>query len=226
MSLRLEKLEKGLIFNNEAKCNSEYSIYLLQNQREILEFANSAEKNWTPYKMDIYHKHISPKIIDTKENWQENLKLFLQDYNIEDIGWNWNTKAFSKFSNNYIWSSLVVNDINEGIIIGYHPENSKIYEYNIIYIDYLATAPWNRKTVLGVGKYIGIGTLLLKATIKYGLGQFNYTPGFNLHSLSHAEDYYRKIGMRDLGIDNQKEGLRIFEMEKEGCELFLYDNKI
>ncbi|EMO66411.1 hypothetical protein LEP1GSC132_2462 [Leptospira kirschneri str. 200803703] len=222
----MEKIEKGLIFNNEAKCDTEYSIYLLQNHKEIFNFANSIKNNWAPYIMDIYVNHISPKINFKDDNWLDSLKPILHDYNLEDIGWDWTSKALSKYNNNYLWSSLVIDDISEGIIICNHPENSKIYEYNIIYIDYLATAPWNRNSVLGVGKYIGIGTLLLKASIKYGLKQFNYIPGFNLHSLSRAENYYRKIGMRDLGIDDKKNGLRIFEMEKEGCELFLSDKKI
>ncbi|KAK2617210.1 MULTISPECIES: GNAT family N-acetyltransferase [Leptospira] len=216
----MKLLKNDFISNKIERCNSEYYIYLLQNQKEILEKANSITSLWQSYIFDIYTKHISPQI----DNDSKNIYDLLKEYNIEDFQWNWNNKAFHKSEENYIWCIFTIEDKCEGAIIFKHPEKSDLYSHNIVYIDYLAAAPWNRKSILAPRKYEGIATLLLKTAVNFGIKQFNYYPGFKLHSLPHAESFYTKMGMSDLGIDIEKEKLRKYEMGIEQCNIFLSIN--
>jgi hypothetical protein len=41
-----------------------------------------------------------------------------------------------------------------------------------------------------------------------------------LHSLSHAEGFYRGIGMSDLGIDSDYSSLRYFELSEAAARKF------
>lgn len=81
----------------------------------------------------------------------------------------------------------------------------------LVYVDLLASAPWN----LGVyepTRHRGIGTLLLQAAIQTSL-DLGFKGRIGLHSLPGADDFYeKKCNMACDGHDANKHGLKYYEM--------------
>lgn len=89
------------------------------------------------------------------------------------------------------------------------PEQAK---KDLIYVDYLETAPWNRKTIVPQPRFGGVGTVMIRAAIEVSHEQ-DFRGRIGLHSLPAAEEFYGKVcGMTDLGRDESYQGLRYFEM--------------
>jgi hypothetical protein len=91
----------------------------------------------------------------------------------------------------------------------------------LIYVHFLATAPWNSPLIVAETRYSGVGTVLLASAIQHSLDE-EFSGRIGLHSLAQADAWYRKCGMTDLGPDsNEKQNLRYFEMTPEQAKLFL-----
>lgn len=193
-----------------------FNIFQLETPNEIFLRSLEADSQWRPFSLRIFYDLIIPNL----NQESTNLKDLLFEYNIEDVHWTWNSKS-NQCSSEFIWLICIIDSTIEGIIIIKHPFRSFIYEHDIFYIDYLASAPWNRNSKINVPIYNGVGRLIIKAALKVFNESFKYPPGFNLHSLKRAESYYRKLGMEELDLDPQKQNLRKFEMKDEGCKKFL-----
>lgn len=87
----------------------------------------------------------------------------------------------------------------------------------IVYVLFIATAPWNSPTVVVNPRYKYVGSVLIAAAIKISL-DLDFKGRIGLHSLPQSEDWYAK-NMTDLGID-RKNNLRYFEMTPEQAENF------
>lgn len=81
----------------------------------------------------------------------------------------------------------------------------------LVYIEYVAVAPWNRKTIQKPPKLGGCGTGMISVAIERSriLGKLG---AVGLHSLSGAESFYRSLGFRELGADPAEDGLTYFEI--------------
>lgn len=89
----------------------------------------------------------------------------------------------------------------------------------LVYIDYLEVAPWNRPELGAVPGLRGVGSALVTAVIALSEDE-GFKGRLGLHSLPQADDYYRKIGMTDLGQDPAYQNLRYFEMTSEQARAF------
>ena len=90
---------------------------------------------------------------------------------------------------------------------------------DLVYVELLATAPWNRRTHSQGAKYRGVGPLLIATAIR-----FSFDQGFNgrigLHSLATSESWYRDVlRLTDCGYDSGKK-MRYFEMTDEQATAF------
>jgi len=93
-----------------------------------------------------------------------------------------------------------------------HPEHPNL---PLIYIDFLATAPWNRPRLVTDPVYAGCGRNMIMTAISLSIEE-EMKGRIGLHSLSGAEDFYRNsIGMADLGTDSDYSNLRYFELSKQ-----------
>lgn len=82
----------------------------------------------------------------------------------------------------------------------------------LVYVDYVATAPWNQPGLVTQPRYRGCGRFLVTAAIEASL-KLGHDGRIGLHSLPRAQEFYRDIfGMTDMGIDTSYERLRYFEM--------------
>ncbi len=90
----------------------------------------------------------------------------------------------------------------------------------LIYVDYLAAAPWNLPELVRQPRFRRCGILLISAAIQLSR-ESGYNGGIGLHSLLQAEDFYRdKCGMVDLGRDIFYEDLRYLEMTEAQSTAF------
>ena len=90
----------------------------------------------------------------------------------------------------------------------------------LIYVDYLAAAPWNLPELVRQPRLRGGGLALLAAAVRLSR-QIGYNGRIGLHSLLQAENFYRdKCGMSDLGRDIFYEDLRYLEMTEAQSAAF------
>lgn len=89
----------------------------------------------------------------------------------------------------------------------------------LVYVDYLEVAPWNRPELGAAPRFRGVGSALITAAIALSEDE-GFKGRLGLHSLPQADDYYRKIGMTDLGQDVAYQNLRYFEMTSEQARAF------
>jgi hypothetical protein len=68
----------------------------------------------------------------------------------------------------------------------------------LVYIHFLATAPWNSPLVVPEPRYSLVGSVLLAAAIQLSLDE-EFAGRTALHSLPQADEWYRRCGMTDLG---------------------------
>jgi hypothetical protein len=80
----------------------------------------------------------------------------------------------------------------------------------LVYIHYVATAPWNRPNSLEKNGFRAVGFSLLQFA-RVRSEELGYGGLVGLHSLPSADEFHRKIGMIDGGMDAEKESLRYFE---------------
>ena len=90
-----------------------------------------------------------------------------------------------------------------------------------VYIDFVATAPWNSPGLVDVPRYGLVGRVLIATAVQLSLEE-GFRGRIGLHSLPQAETFYAtNCGMTDLGKDTKKEGLRYFEMSPAQAAAFL-----
>lgn len=81
-----------------------------------------------------------------------------------------------------------------------------------VYVDFVATAPWNSPMLVEAPRYGLVGRVLIATAVQLSLAE-GFRGRIGLHALPQAETFYaQKCGMTDLGKDIKKQGLRYFEM--------------
>ena len=89
----------------------------------------------------------------------------------------------------------------------------------LVYLEYLEVAPWNRPDLGNAPRLRGVGTALITAAVALSEDE-GFKGRLGLHSLPQADNFYRKIGMTDLGQDAAYQNLRYFEMTSEQARAF------
>lgn len=91
----------------------------------------------------------------------------------------------------------------------------------LVYVHFLAAAPWNLKSIVKEPRYGLVGSILLAAAIHLGLEE-EFQGRIGLHSLPQADAWYRDAcGMTDFGPDASAHNLRYFEMTPRQAAEFL-----
>ena len=103
-----------------------------------------------------------------------------------------------------------------------HPcriENQKGKEQ--VYVEFVATAPWNSPQLVQSPRYGLVGRVLVATAVQLSLEE-GFRGRIGLHALPQAETFYaQNCGMTDLGKDMKKHGLRYFEMTPIQAAAFL-----
>ncbi|MEH2156524.1 GNAT family N-acetyltransferase [Nostoc sp.] len=145
--------------------------------------------------------------------WKPRLKATDQ----EDKHWDWIKKRnVTDVQPNYERYALVCERITQGLMlleIDWHRSRLKPGK-NLVYIDFLATAPWNRKLIEEAQSYKHIGGNLIAFAIERSF-DLGYKGRIGLHSLSRAEEFYNRLKMTNFGEDIDKQKLKYFELSEE-----------
>jgi hypothetical protein len=90
----------------------------------------------------------------------------------------------------------------------------------LIYIVYLATAPWNLRALVGAPRFAGVGYVMVRAAIQMSL-ENEFKGRVGLHSLPQSEEFYERAGFQCLGVDPDKEDLKYYELSPQAASEFI-----
>lgn len=140
--------------------------------------------------------------------------------------WDWRKKAddfagslanpsFCVMSQGMTQGMMILDTLHRARIASQHNKE-------LIYIEYLETAPWNRKHFPSdQPRFAGVGCILMRAAIEFSR-QEGFKGRVGLHSLPQANDWYaNSCGMTDLGVDAAYQGLRYFELTPDQADTFI-----
>lgn len=90
----------------------------------------------------------------------------------------------------------------------------------LVYVTFLASAPWNLSAIVSQPKYKGVGTVLLGAAIQTSL-DLGFKGRVGLHSLPQSESYYQCNKFECFGQDADKQDLKYYELSSKQAVEFL-----
>lgn len=90
----------------------------------------------------------------------------------------------------------------------------------LVYVVFLATAPWNLTSVVARPRFRGVGSVLLRAAVEIS-SDLGFKGRLALHALPQSEVFYERLGMTALGNDPKKENLKYFEMTPGQADAFI-----
>jgi len=141
--------------------------------------------------------------------------------------WDWNKKyeLVEQAPLVYRVFGIVVDEEMQGLmLVSTAGKNCRETSQNgkpLVYIEYLATAPWNSADIVAEPRFSGVGKIFIRAAIELSLEE-EFGGRIGLHSLPQAETWYRDVcGMTDLGADTKYQGLHYFEMTPQQIEAFM-----
>jgi hypothetical protein len=89
----------------------------------------------------------------------------------------------------------------------------------LVYINLLATAPWNLPKVVSAPRFRGVGTILVRAAVETSI-DLGFEGRIGLHSLPDAENFYERHRLTCLGPDPEHENLKYFELTAAAAVAF------
>lgn len=168
--------------------------------------AVQCDETWARSNIELFQYIEAQNFDDVK------LAKVLESIQTEDHHWNWFKKSYQLRGDAYEWFFLFSDDKPQGACLIYHPKDSALNDgANIFYIEFLAVAPWNRDCMVRSREYKGVGSILLKTALKYSITHLGLIPGFSLHSLPQAKEYYEKLKMVNVALKD-KGALLYFEL--------------
>lgn len=180
------------------------------------------EQRWAPvlkrqYDLALLHFFQLPPNQQTEEKWEEVLGAF----GAPDEHWQWRTKCtIAPGTNRQVLSLLNASNVEAAMVLLSGKRSRDVPPRPIVYVDFVAVAPWNRREIQSPQRFRHLGTVLLGAAVarSFALGLDGRCA---LHSLTQSEGFYRRIGMTDLGIDARYGSLRYFEFTNQSARTFI-----
>ena len=168
-------------------------------------------KIWVPE-----HFRLIGRILDRGDDIMEH---------VESAKWNWGKKVYElRVSDNQIGFSLVSQGVTQAMMIIDISKKCKHWlqsNQNLVYIEYIQSAPWNNRQLNdGNVRYGGTGTILMRKAVEFSRNSL-WRGRLGLHSLRNSEGFYRKAGMKELGADANYQGLSYFEMTPHQADIFM-----
>jgi hypothetical protein len=134
-----------------------------------------------------------------------------------DMDWNWAYKLRLATSEPRFEAYVVeIDRLAQGVVLLETEWHRSLLDVPIaaraplVYVEYLASAPWNRRLIEDPPYFVGIGRALLMLA-RQRSAELGYGSRVGLHSLPESETFYHRQGMPDYGADPEKDGLVYFE---------------
>ncbi len=155
-----------------------------------------------------------------RDSWNS----ILQSLECPDATWDWGSIAdpskmgaaytsFCVYADGEVQAAMVLN-------LTMRCRYSSQVNEHMVYIDYLAIAPWNRRAIKSPIEFQGLGTVMLGIAVQLSK-QEGWKGRIGLHSLPQSEGFYAKHRMELIGIDTKKEDLMYCEFTENGADRFL-----
>ena len=141
---------------------------------------------------------------------------------IPDSHWNWRHKcAIAPGTQRQAYGLLNGDEVEAAMMLAFdHQTRLSTCGEPLVYVDFLATAPWNRPTIQCPERFRRLGTMLLGTAV--AVSQMQGLKGCcGLHSLPPAEGFYQRAGMQDLGADPTYYDLHYFEFDAATARTFI-----
>lgn len=180
------------------------------------------EQQWAPalqrqYDLALLNFFQLPVTSQTQEKWIETLGTF----GVQDSHWEWRTKcSVAPGTNRRIFSLLNASEVEAAMLVLLGKLSRDGTSLPIVYVDYVAVAPWNRKAVQNPQRFRNLGTVMLGAAVATSKSM-GLEGRCGLHSLPQSEGFYRRIGMSDFGVDAAYFSLRYFEFTSQSARKFI-----
>ena len=180
------------------------------------------EQCWRPlierqHKTALLQYFLLPQPSQTEEAFRD----ILGKLGIPDQHWNWRRKcAIAPGSNRQMYALLNGSHV-EAVMMLLSGRTSQLDTPGLplVYVDFVAAAPWNRGSIQRPERFHGMGTMMLGAAVEVSrMQKLNGRCG--LHSLPSAESFYRHIGMKEFGIDASYYDMRYFEFDAQAARAF------
>lgn len=142
----------------------------------------------------------------------------------EDSHWDWQAKsqAVSGLLGYQSFAIVCHNDL-QGLMMTNNFASARLpkqFGKPLIYVEFVATAPWNRPGMEGPPRFRGVGETFVLAAIESSR-EAGFKGRVGLHSLPGAEVFYeKKCGLTRLGADSSHQELVYFEMTETQAEAF------
>lgn len=181
------------------------------------------EEQWAPIAQRQYNLALLEFF--TSPEAQRSFELFREmqgRLGIPDKHWNWRQKAsYAPGTNRRVYGLLNAEHVEAAMVLLFGEQSRETGSAApIIYVDYVAVAPWNRAAIQNPERFRKLGTIMLGAAV-----EMSRALGMNgrcgLHSLPSSEGFYRRIGMKDMDIDPDYHNLRYFEFDAGSAMKFL-----
>ena len=134
----------------------------------------------------------------------------------QDLHWKWDEKtAWSRGRLAFQRYSLVCDGALQGLLLLSVTKFARLqsqFGKHLAYIEFVATAPWNRPDISAEPVFRGVGQALVRTAIEVSRSE-SFHGRIGLHSLPQSCRFYREVcEMTELGADPKYNGLVYFEM--------------
>lgn len=170
-----------------------------------IQLANACDDLWGAFNLELL------SYISSQKSAGVDVNQLMNSVQLDDAHWQWLAKSFHYHSDDFRWFFLIADGQPQGACLIYFPKDSAIDGQNIFYIEYVATAPWNRQNPIAERRFKGVGKLLVDFARDYGVQQLGLRYGYCLHALPKAIPFYLSVGMVAFPI-RDKDGLPYFEL--------------
>ncbi|MEM6866829.1 MAG: hypothetical protein AAF528_00395 [Cyanobacteria bacterium P01_C01_bin.121] len=130
-----------------------------------------------------------------------------------DADWNWSYKLRLSFNEErYEAYGIEQDEILHGVILLETQWHRSWFSerYPLVYVEYLSSAPWNRRPIEDPPYLRQVGRALLTVARQRSV-ELGYDGRVGLHALPGTEGFYDHLNMLDNGPDPEKEDLVYFE---------------
>ena len=183
----------------------------------------------------IFHsfsnEYVQAKILPISSRHIEEIELMWKPLLKKENCWdqNLNLNKYLNAPQTYEVYVLEYDSIAQGIIVLQTNERySRLEEgKNLIYVNLLIAAPWNRASIRETRNYKGVGTVLLTFAISRSF-DLGFQGRIALNSVKEAESFYERMpflaagyDLFDLGNSGNIVSLQYLEMPEEEAELVM-----
>lgn len=143
---------------------------------------------------------------------------------VEDLHWDWQQKSRAVVGVlGYHSFAIICRKKLQGLMMINEMESARLqsqFGKSLIYVDFVATAPWNRPKLQDPPGFRGVGFVFVLAAVEASRDA-GFKGRVGLHSLPDAEVFYeQRCGFTRLGEDSSHQHLTYFEMTEAQAEAF------